>query len=372
MADMKKLPVGNSTFSDIRESNYAYVDKTALITQLLEYKYYFLSRPRRFGRTLLLSTIQELFSGHKELFKGLAAYDRWDFPTHPVIHMNLALGVVRNGEDLHHRLEWVIEDNAQRLGVEVPESPNVSSRFSALIASTKEKYQKRVVVLVDEYDKPLIDNLSTDSGQEIYRDLCGFYSVIKAHDANLRFVLLSGVSNITMATIFGGLNNLNDITLNPQFSALCGFTQSELEETFAPWLENQDLAAIKQWYNGYSWGGEKVYNPFSILLFFNQHNGFYPHWLETGTPSFLMRYLEKEHPSLPPSDNLIVRGSDLKILDISRLRLETLLFQTGYLTLAEVESSYGESQFHLDFPNRETRLAFDHLVRHGYLRAGEQ
>lgn len=224
-----------------------------------------------------------------------------------------------------------------------------------------------MVILVDEYDKPILDNLTREIGSQIRDSLRDFYSVIKAHDSQLRFVLLTGVSKFSKVSIFSGLNNLNDITLDSRYSALCGYTQTELESAFRPWLDGVDLPRVRDWYNGYGWDGERVYNPFDILLFLDKQHRYRPYWFETGTPTFLLEVLKKNWQYLPAYESYKVRMSELGTFDVGNIKFDTLLFQTGYLTLASVNDTVGDPICELSFPNTEVRSAFNQLVLSNYL-----
>ncbi len=363
----KNLPTGISTFAKIRTGDYVYVDKTGLITRLLRGQYFFLSRPRRFGKSLLVDIIKEMFSGNRELFQGLDAYDSWDFEPHPVISINFAGRVISTPSQLRNLMQTLVEDNARRLDIQLPSTDDVGRNFELLIAETHAKYHKKVVILVDEYDKPILDNLTKPHAVEIKNQLRNLYSVLKAHDSKIRFAFFTGVSKFSKVSIFSGLNNLVDISLEPAYSTLCGYTQGEFERYFAGWLEGVDLSEVKQWYNGYSWDGESVYNPFDILLFLGSGRGYSPYWFETGTPTFLVDILNAGIYYLPKFEDLEAKVSDLGNFDIGRFSLETLLFQTGYLTIKNVERPFGTPIYQLGFPNTEVRTAFGQLALDNYL-----
>jgi len=284
----KKLPIGIQTFRHIREDDaYYYVDKTALAYKLAdEGKYYFLSRPRRFGKSLFLDTLAELFAGNEPLFRGLYVHDRWDWgKRHPVIRLSFAEGRLESRDDLDRRIRALLSHNAAVLGVEPLDTTDIPEAFIQLIQRAVQRHGQRAVVLVDEYDKPILDNLTEpDIARAMREGLRNLYSVIKGQDAHLRFAFLTGVSKFSKVSIFSGLNNLNDITVDAEYATICGYTDEDIDTVFAPELPGLDREQIRQWYNGYNWLGESVYNPFDVLLLFAKRE-FRPYWFETGTPT---------------------------------------------------------------------------------------
>lgn len=361
---MKKLPVGIQTFTKIIQGDYYYVDKTPLIEQLLHAgQYIFLSRPRRFGKSLLLDTLAELFAGNQALFKGLYLADKWDWQTsYPVIRISFAEGLLKDGGELNRRSQKILRYNADKLGVDISVSDDISGSFIDLIRAVKQKTGKKVVILIDEYDKPMLDNL-TDAATvtEIRDGLRDLYSVIKGQDANIRFAMLTGVSKFSKVNVFSGLNNLNDVSLDAAFSALCGYTQTDLEQVFAPELPGLDLADIKRWYNGYNWTGEAVYNPFDILLLL-QKRVFKPYWFETGTPTFIIEHLSHQATFLPKLDQINANSSLLSAFEIDHISTEALLFQSGYLTIHSVSYLGVQPRYHLGFPNKEVQASLMHAM----------
>ena len=232
---MKKLPVGISNLRKIREEEYAYVDKSRFVHDLAERgTYYFLSRPRRFGKSLLIDTLKEAFEGHQELFRNLWLHDHWDWKKHfPVIHIDFTGGVLRNREELDEKISTLLDENQKRLGITCDYQEIVSSCFSDLIRKANEKYGLRAVILIDEYDKPILDNITEPKvAEEMREGLKNLYSVIKGQDANIQFAFLTGVSKFSKVSLFSGLNNLKDITLNPQYATICGYTESEMTTVF--------------------------------------------------------------------------------------------------------------------------------------------
>ena len=289
----RKLPLGIQTFREIREGGHYYVDKTDYIRRMDRGgKHYFLSRPRRFGKSLLVDTIKELFEGSEALFRGLAAEgDPVLSARHPVVRLSFGGGNFTKPENLHRNAMaqlWEIERQAQVSG----ESDGPPERFAELIRRLRERSGQSVVVLVDEYDKPILDALEEPEVARANRDfLRGLYGVVKDCDADIRFTLLTGVSKFSKVSLFSGLNNLLDITLEPEFSAICGYTEADLDAVFAPELPGLDREAIREWYDGYNWlGAENVYNPYDLLLLFRRRE-FKPYWFETGTPAFLIETL---------------------------------------------------------------------------------
>ncbi|MBN2808365.1 MAG: ATP-binding protein [Deltaproteobacteria bacterium] len=356
-----KLPIGIQTFAEIRDENYFYVDKTGIIGDLVENgKYYFFSRPRRFGKSLLVSTIQALFEGREELFTGLAIHDQWDWPTrYPVIKISFA-GVARNREEMKEDIENILEENQRRLGVTCPRPKDIGGCFKHLIMETMVRYGQKVVILVDEYDKLIVDNLDhlevAKEGREILKDL---YTTIKDSDEYIKFAFLTGVSKFSKVSIFSGLNNLQDISLDPRYATLCGYTHNDLETVFAEGLQGADMEEVRRWYNGYNFLGEPVYNPFDILLFIDNGLKFDNYWFTTGTPTFLIKLIERYNYFIPQLDNLKVSKSMIDSYDIENIQLEPLLFQTGYLTIAKALRAGAITQYRLRFPNIETRYSFN-------------
>lgn len=355
---MSKLPIGIQDFRELRSNGFLYVDKTEQLYQLTEGKYYFLSRPRRFGKSLLISTLAELFKGSQELFEGLWIENQWDWEQkHPVIHISFNEGAYKDvglKVDINRRLE----EQATKYGI-VFTHENYVLRFRELIIELSKKYTKPVI-LIDEYDKPIIDYLDdTPKAKENREILKNFYSVLKPLDAHLRFVLLTGVSKFSKTSIFSELNNLEDITIDPNFPSITGYTQEELEHYFDVYIQKHQhkfggreafLAQVRKWYNGYSWDHETtLYNPFSILSFFKK-GIFKNFWFETGTPTFLIKLLKKHNLYNVETDQ--ATSASFGSFDIENISPTTLLFQTGYLTIQE---SYGFDLYRLGYPNQEVK-----------------
>ena len=352
----KKLPIGIQTFREIREDDCYYVDKTGYAVRLVaEGKTYFLSRPRRFGKSLLLDTLAEMFAGNKRLFEGLDCYDRWDWDVaYPVIRISFAEGGRGPIERLESRIDEIFGANERKFGVET-KARTVYGRFAELISAIDEKYGQRVVILVDEYDKPILDNIMDPEAARKARDLLSnLYSAIKGQDAHIKFVMLTGVSKFSKVNIFSGLNNLNDITLDEGYSAICGYTDTDVDTVFASELDGLDRDEIRQWYNGYNWTGEAVYNPFDLLLLF-QKRQFRPYWFETGTPTFLLDVLAEQQTFLPRLADLEASEALLSTFDVGDMSTVALLFQTGYLTVESTRRIGAVAQYRLKYPNQEVR-----------------
>jgi hypothetical protein len=369
---MKKLPIGVSTLAKIIADDCVYVDKTAYVREMLTNgSYYFLSRPRRFGKSLLVDTLHQLFAGNEALFKDLHIHPHWDWTVqYPVISISFGSGQLANRAELERRIRHILRVNQEDLGVKCADHEDVTSCFSDLIRAAKAKYGRNVVVLVDEYDKPILDNI-TDSAvaTEMRNGLRNLYSVIKDNDANIRFAFLTGVSKFSKVSLFSGLNNLKDITLDARYSALCGYTQSELEQYFGEHLQGADMPLVQRWYNGYNWSGESVYNPFDMLLFIDGDKEFLPYWFETATPSFLVDILHKRQFHLPDLEAVSMDYKALGDFDVDRIHLETLLFQTGYLTIKEKKLPFagGLPEYTLSYPNNEVRYSLMSYLLDNYL-----
>ena len=371
----RRLPIGLQTFRKLREENCYYVDKTGFIARLLdEGTHYFLSRPRRFGKSLLLDTLKELFEGSEALFAGLQIRDRWDWSVrHPVVRLDFGGGHFGEPGYVHTSAMAQLAAAGQDAGVDV-EYDTGPERFSALLRALHAKTGRRVVVLVDEYDKPILDALEAPETARANRDyLRGLYSIIKSADAHVRFTFLTGVSKFSKVSVFSGLNNLTDITLDPCYSAVCGYTEGDLDTVFAPELEGLDRERIREWYNGYNWlGDERVYNPFDILLLFRRRL-FEAHWFETGTPTFLVDTLFRRRVGTPSLDGMLTSSDLLSSFDVGAIATEALLFQTGYLTIVAEEKLNEKVLYRLGYPNREVRQSLnEHLLRHLVQDAGNQ
>ncbi len=364
----RPLPIGIQTLREIREGDFYYVDKTGFALRLIaEGKYYFLSRPRRFGKSLFLDTLAELFAGNEVLFRGLEAESRWDWSRrYPVIRLSFAEGVLHNRAELDEKIREVLADNEARLGVRGPHR-SLSGRFHGLIEAAHAHCGKRAVVLVDEYDKPILDNITDpDTARQMRDGLRNLYSVIKGQDAHIRFAFLTGVSMFSKVSLFSGLNNLKDITVDARYSAVCGYTEADLDQVFAPELAGLDREQIRAWYNGYNWLGEAVYNPFDVLLLFDARE-FRPWWFETGTPTFLVEVLTERGYFTP--DLAQVRASEALIstFDVQNMPSEALLWQTGYLTFTGSRQTGARWEYSLGYPNLEVETALNDALLKGLM-----
>jgi len=366
------LPIGIQTFREIREAGHYYVDKTPHIERLLDDgKHFFLSRPRRFGKSLLLDTLKELFEGSEALFEGLAIQGRWDWcSSNPVVRLDFSKGDFTVPNYLHRNAMAQLDGIGRRSGIAC-EYDTAPERLSHLLETLHESSGTRAVVLVDEYDKPILDALGNPELASVHRDyLRGLYSTLKFADAHIRLSFMAGVSKFSKVSLFSGLNNLIDITLDPAYSAICGYTEGDLDEVFEPELEGLDRKVIREWYNGYSWlGAERVYNPFDILLLFRNRT-FKAHWFETGTPAFLIETLLRRQVRSFDLDGMTASDDLLSAFDVDGISAEALLFQTGYLTILEQETVAGRTLYTLGHPNREVREGLNgsllrHLVRDG-------
>ncbi len=368
--NLKKLPIGISTFSEIIEQEYLYIDKTKEAYELItSNKYAFLSRPRRFGKSLFMDTLQEIFEGNKELFEGLYIYDKWDFEErYPVIKINWG-GALRTTEEVNQTIYDLLKENQKRLDIECKFQNSASSCFRELIHKTYEKYQKPVVILIDEYDKPIIDNLDQIEVAKANRELLkSLYVIMKDNDRYIKFAFLTGVSKFSKASIFSGLNNLKDISLLPKYGNICGYTQNDIETTVLPYLEGVDLKKLKEWYNGYNFLKDKIYNPFDILLFIDANFLFDNYWFNTGTPSFLVKLFKSNSYNLAKFENLRVGKELIESFDIEDISLETVMFQSGYLTIKEQIARRNRIQYILTFPNLETKMSFNNYLLNYFVK----
>ena len=357
----RRLPIGIQTFRKIREENCYYVDKTTYIRRLLDGgTHYFLSRPRRFGKSLFLDTLKEVFEGNEPLFEGLYIHDRWDWSIHyPVLRLSFGSGNFKEPGYVETNLMAQLDAVERRTGV-ASDYATGPERFAHLLEALHDQAGQPVAVLIDEYDKPILDALEVPEIARANRDfLRGLYAVIKDSDAHIRFTFITGVSKFSKVSLFSGLNNLKDITIDARYSAICGYTDADLDTVFAPELPGLDRDQIRDWYNGYSWlGDDKVYNPFDILLLFDKRK-FGAYWFETGTPTFLVETLfERRVSSLALGE---MEGSDelLSTFDVDDMATEALLFQTGYLTITDAEALGGELLYQLGYPNREVQQSLN-------------
>ena len=366
---LRPLPVSTGTFSKIVNSGAIYVDKTRYMYELIQHPtaIYFLSRPRRFGKTLTVSALNEIFLGNRKLFKGLwiDAETDYDWPVHPVIRLDFSATQVRSADELEAVIDYEIQRIAHENQIELL-GFNYSTKFQDLIRQLSVKEQ--VVILIDEYDKPILDNITyAERARRIQDLLKGFYGVIKALEAHIRFVFITGISKFSKVGIFSELNNLLDITIDKRYATMFGITQNELEANFSEYIEtfanNEKIAKeallnkIRQWYNGFRFSelDSAVYNPYSTVLLFDKLK-FSGYWFETGTPTFLIRLIRQQNYDLQQLEDLKLSEHAFSTYDIGNLAVVPLLFQTGYLTIKSYDKS--DQTYELEYPNFEVESAF--------------
>ncbi|MDM8519163.1 ATP-binding protein [Anaerolineales bacterium HSG6] len=368
---MKELPIGVYTFENLITGNMLYIDKTEYIYNLVKpaQGVYFLSRPRRFGKSLLVSTLASLFAGRRDLFEGLWITEQTDYEFEPyaVLQFDFSKIKIKTAHQLEQYLREQVEQLAQEFGVTLNYS-NYSSRFAELIEKIGQT--QKVVILIDEYDKPLLDNFDNPEQDEMKETMKGFYGVIKGSDAYLRFVLLTGVTKFARVSIFSDLNNLDDLTMDRAYAEMLGITQAELEDYFADRIDQ--LARVKQisrdtllerikiWYDGYRFTTKEsyVYNPFSTLLLFKKQE-FFPHWFVTGTPTFLIKLIQRGRISFHKLyEDVKVSERNFATYRLDKLKPLPLLLQTGYLTIKDVHGNDFNRRYSLNYPNFEVKHAF--------------
>ncbi|MCP4403335.1 MAG: ATP-binding protein [bacterium] len=386
-SNTKKLPLDVQAFEKMRGENYLYVDKTRHIHKMIsEGTYYFLSRPRRFGKSLFVSTLKCFFEGRKELFEGLWIAERgeWDWQEHPIVYFDFSNISNETPESLERDLARRLKQQASLYNLEVT-APSLMSQFTELILDLHKQTQMPVVVLIDEYDKPIIDQLGKgDEHLEIAkanRDrLKSFFGILKSLELSpiLRCVFLTGISRFSKVSIFSDLNNLIDLSMSDAYADILGYTQQELEDSFQTYIEQlsekcaysreQTLQALTQQYNGYRFCDSevRVYNPFSILHTFNSLK-LRDYWFQSATPSFLIDLLKEKQYALPKLEGLEVTEAIFATFDLDRLRPAALLFQTGYLTIANVDGRI----YTLDYPNLEVKRAFSEFLFFAFVEDAE-
>ena len=373
-------PIGIQSFEEIRSGGYVYVDKTSLIYKLTSTgKYYFLSRPRRFGKSLLVSTMEAYFSGRKELFEGLAmASLEKDWVSYPVLHLDLTGAAYLSVDELYSKLNSFLSKYEEHYEIRTGEHV-ASVRFENIIDAAYRKTGQKVVILIDEYEKPIIDNIDNPELMEQFRrELQGFYSVIKGKDNAIRFAFLTGVTKLGKMSIFSGLNNLNDISMDARYADICGISEQELKSYFNESVktlaemnelsEEECYKKLASMYDGYHfhYRSPGIYNPFSILNTFNA-NEFRMYWFETGTPTFLVRYLKQGNYNL---DNIAKNDVSVETLTganyVSPAPI-TLMYQAGYLTIKDYDQRF--NTYNLDYPNEEVKSGFLNSLSHLYAPA---
>ncbi|HOX65829.1 MAG TPA: AAA family ATPase, partial [Thermotogota bacterium] len=367
---MKKLPTGIQDYKYLREYDYIYVDKTKYLFDMINRgKVYFLSRPRRFGKSLTLSTLKYLFLGEKELFKHTWIENRWDWKAYPVVHISLTETDTSTPETLQESLLNLLEDTYKTFGLTL-DSRLLKVAFRRFFSSVYEKTGERLVLLIDEYDKPILDHLHEPEIAQKHRDLLRtFYSTIKDADPYLRFVLMTGITKFTKAGVFSTLNNLDDISYTERYATMLGYTQEELEQDFREYIEEgirltgrsreEYLEEIRRYYNGFSFDGKAfVYNPFSILGYFRNYR-FKNYWFETGSPYFLAEYIKRHEIEIDELMEYPISESLFSAYEIEAAPAASFLTQSGYLTFKGYREKRG---YELDFPNQEVKDAFSQLL----------
>ena len=376
---LKRLPIGEQDFAGLVEFNAVYADKTELIYNLSNLsKYVFLSRPRRFGKSLLISVLKNLFEGKKELFKGLWIEDKIDWKPVPVIRIDFTR-IDFATKVLDDALDFALQDNAEKYKVEL-RGESLKERFINLIADLRNKTGERVVVLIDEYDKPIIEYINEPAKAEENRMILrNFYGVIKACSEMLRFVFITGISRFSKLSIFSELNNLVDVSMDKNFAAICGFTKEDLDKYFGEYkdaaceelgLSRAELdEKISFWYDGYKFDGRThIYNPFSMLNFFAAKE-FKNFWFESGLPKLLVDFIYKNGVDVKSFDNAMISEEAINNFDVNKINLKALMFQTGYLTIAE-RNEFG--QYILNYPNEEVRRSFTRYLLDNFAETEQQ
>ena len=358
----QRLPIGIQDFERLRNTNSYYVDKTPLIRELIECgDHWFLSRPRRFGKSLLLDTIGALFRGQETLFRGLDVHRHWDWSvSYPVVRISFDRTYERP-EDVEGSLDNQLDLMVHAAGLgSVCDAGTAPERLQRLLYHLHDQTGQRVVVLVDEYDKPILDVLDNPEQARAHREyLRGFYGIIKGSAQHVRFVFVTGISMFSKVSLFSGLNNLKDISLDPRFATICGYTDADIDTVFAPELKGLDREAIRTWYNGYSWlGTERVYNPYDALLLFDERT-FKPHWYRTGTAQFLFDTLKEKSIHPLELEGCWIDESTISKFDVGDISAEALLFQTGYLTITGERQEGYRTVYQLNYPNREVELSLN-------------
>ena len=363
------LPIGIQDFEKLRNFNNIYVDKTSYIYELARTSTpYFLSRPRRFGKSLLLSTMEYYFRGKKDLFKGLAIEKlEKDWVQYTVIKISFGRSSYESHDSLIAVIDNILSEHERFFGIE-KKSDNPSVRLDNLIHFAYEKTGKQVVILIDEYDKPILDALYTEYEEQNRQELRSFYSPLKDCDQYIRFLFITGITKVSHVNIFSGLNQLNDISLTQKYSSICGISESELEEYFTPEIEalaeeqemtlGETKAKLAQMYDGYHFthNVEGVYNPFCLLKCFSDKD-FGSYWFESGTPSFLVKTLQNQPLELTNIVNgRLVNENQFKNYDPDSKNMLPVIYQSGYLTIKDFEKE--TRLYKLDFPNREVEEGF--------------
>ena len=359
--ECRLLPIGIQTFSTLREGGYYYVDKTPLIRELIRSgRHYLLSRPRRFGKSLLISTLKELFEGNESLFRGLDIHPHWDWSIkYPVVRLSFG-GNVDTPEDLEDSALSQLYSIEKAFDLKLPSVKSATERLRHILEQLHQATGKQAVVLVDEYDRPVLNVLEDQEKARVNRNkLRNLYSILKDAEEHLRFVFVTGITMFSKTSFSSGLNNLDDISLYPPLATICGYTDHDLDTVFASELQGLDRGKIRKWYNGYNWlGEEKLYNPHDILHLFRKRE-FQAHWFRTGQPGYLYRLLMDSKVSPMELQNREVDREDVSNFELDGFSIEALLFQSGYLTIDRVVKDEDQAIFQLDYPNLEIQKRFN-------------
>lgn len=343
--NLPKLPIGYSSLEQILDYGCVYIDKTRFIYNLTATggRYYFLSRPRRFGKSLFINTLKQAFLGNKAVFRSLYLENNWNWSlSYPVIHIDFGGGLFRTLDDLISKINMLLD--AHYAQYDIPNKyEEISNRFDYLITTLHNKTHQQIVILIDEYDKPILDSIDNQNiAINLRETLKKLYAVIKTKDKQLRFVFFTEVSKFSQVSLFSGLNNLEDITLNEEYATICGYTQIELENAFTPYLTNVDRNKLRTWYNGYRFSSSihhKVYNPFDILLFFANKNKYQNYWFSTDTPTFLIKLLQDKKYPINKLDGALVTHEILNSFDVDDILPEAIFYQAGYLTIVDTHTN---------------------------------
>lgn len=380
---LMKYPIGIQNFEDLRRNGYKYVDKTNFVYKLAdEGKYYFLSRPRRFGKSLFLSTLEAYFQGKKELFEGLAIYDlETEWKKYPIFHIDLNTANFREKDSLYNVLNDYLTGWEDKYGTRNSEV-TLALRFKGVIARAAEKEGCGVVILIDEYDKPILQTLRDPELQAEHRaQLKAFYSVLKTQDRYIKFAFLTGVTKFGKVSVFSDLNNLTDISMVHRYVNICGTTEEELKSYFKEGIselasangdsESETIDKLRMRYGGYHFekNSEGIYNPFSVLNTLAKHR-YKDYWFETGTPTFLIELLKAHGYRLPDLNKEQVSAIVMSRMDSAPTNLIPIIYQTGYLTIKGYDERF--KKYQLGFPNKEVEEGFLNLLLPLYNSAGDR
>jgi hypothetical protein len=382
MSELQNLPIGIQSFEKLRKGDYLYVDKTDLIYRLVTTGcYYFLSRPRRFGKSMLLSTLQAYFSGQKELFEGLAISRlEKDWNTYPILHLDLNTEVYADVKALENKLNAALSSWEDTYGRN-PVEQSFPTRFEGVIRRAYEKTGRGVVILVDEYDKPVLQAVEDEELQETYRNILkGFYGALKSMDGCIQFAFLTGVTKFGKISVFSDLNNLYDISMDKTYISICGITDEELDTVLTPYIQRLSTTMnltydevreqLRKQYDGYHFCANSIgiYNPFSILCTFRS-NEFKNYWFETGTPSYLVYLLKKHHYNLEYMTSAVVGNDVLNSVDSQSTDPLPVIYQSGYLTIKDYNPRF--KVYTLGFPNAEVEEGFMNFLLPYYAQLPE-